>query len=80
MLATREWFAENSRKCIADAVSGNTKVNDLDAYITFHEHAAFDSLAGKYDGNLTFQQRRHFIQTGECIPILPPVQPGAKSA
>jgi hypothetical protein len=74
VIATREWFAENARQCIEEAKSGITRVNDLDSYIAWREEAARASLAGEGDHSFAFQQRRHFIQTGECVPFFAPVQ------
>jgi hypothetical protein len=70
MQATREWYAENARQCIAEAESGAVRVNDLPSYVAWREQAIADSLAGKGDHTFAFLQRAHFIQTGECVPLL----------
>ena len=69
-IATRKWFVENARKCITEAQSGKTHVNDLASYVAWREQAVEDYLSGKNDNTFTFWQRRHFIQTGECVPFL----------
>jgi len=68
--ATREFFAQLSLDCIADAQSGATPVNDLDGYIAWRERCISDSLSGSGDHTLAFLQRAFFIQTGECPPLL----------
>lgn len=71
MHATREWFADNARRCIAAAVSGKNQVNDLGSYVAWRERCIADSLAGKGDRTLAFLQRAYFIQTGESVALLP---------
>lgn len=70
-LATREYFAGLYRRCIADAVSGETRVNDLAAYVADTEERLADTLSGKDDHTFTFQQQRHYLMTGECVALLP---------
>jgi hypothetical protein len=67
---TREWFADNSRACIEEARSGETRVNNLESYIAWREAAIADSLAGKGDRSVAFIQRAYFIQSGQSIPLL----------
>ena len=69
MQATRQWFADNSLACVADARSGEHRVNDLESYCAWREQAARDSLAGKGDHSFAFLQRAYFIQTGESVPL-----------
>jgi hypothetical protein len=66
---TRLWFFDNAAECIADAIEGRQRVNDLESYVTWREEAMVDTLDGKGDHSFAFQQRRHFIQTGECVPL-----------
>jgi len=70
--ATRQWFADNAAACIAEVEAGRVWVNDPARYFAHQRQAAADSLAGKYDHTFTFLQRAHYIQTGECVPFLPP--------
>jgi hypothetical protein len=67
---TREHFAKLSQAAIRAAESGEDRVNDLPAYVSWHSKMAADSLAGKGDHTLTFMQRALWIQTGECPPML----------
>lgn len=67
---TRQWFAGNSFACIAEAVSGKVKVNDLARYIKDCEADAMSALNGEQDHTFAFLQRAHFIQTGESVPLL----------
>lgn len=71
IITTRQWFADNAQACINEAVSGQLRVNDLTKYITEQTQSIQDSLAGKWDHTLAFQQRVLFIQTGVCHAILP---------
>jgi hypothetical protein len=68
---TRQWFADNSLACIAEAVSGDVRVNDLPSYIAWRNEQHAEALAGKHDHTFTFLQRAHTLQTGECIAMLP---------
>jgi hypothetical protein len=68
---TREWFAANALACIAEAESGAVRVNDLAFYRSACLKSYEEYLAGRWDHTFTFQQRAHYIQTGECIALLP---------
>lgn len=67
---TRLWFFDNACQCIEEALSGATRVNDLASYVEWREEAMIASLDGEGDHTFAFQQRRHYIQTGECVPLL----------
>jgi len=69
---TREHFAEIYRRCIAAAKSGEDRVNDLGAYIAFHEAAIDSSLAGEGDSSFAFRQYAHYLATGVCVPFMAP--------
>ncbi len=69
---TREWFAANARACIEDAVSGQTRVNDLTAYVASREADIANIMAGAWDHTFTFRQHATFLRTGRCLPLLPP--------
>jgi len=71
MLAARQWFADNAQACIAEAERGEVRVNDLAGYIASRRQDAADALAGKHDHTFAFRQRAQYIQTGECVPLLP---------
>ena len=66
---TREHFADISRRCIADATEGRQHVNDLDSYVAWQESAIRDVMTCERF-SLTFLQRAHWIQTGECVALL----------
>lgn len=67
---TRQYYADNAKACIAEAVSGEVRVNDLPRYIIWCEQRAADSLAGKSDHTFTFIQMAWYIQSGECVGLL----------
>ena len=71
ILATRKHFADIDSACIAEALSGEVKVNDLDKYIKWMEQSTIDTMSGKYDHTLAFIQCALWKQTGECIALLP---------
>ena len=71
ILATRQWFADNAMACIAEVESGAVKVNDPEKYFAWRKESAANSLAGKNDHTFTFMQRAHYLQTGECVALLP---------
>lgn len=68
---TRQWFADNAQACIDEAVSGQLRVNDLAKYVKDQTQRIQDSLSGKWDHTLAFQQRVVYVQTGVCHAILP---------
>lgn len=72
--AANQWFIDNARLCIAEAVSGRTRVNDLADYTAWREgHIAeweAHIAAGTCSVSFAFLQRAHFIQTGGSVPIL----------
>ena len=70
-LATRQHFHDIDMACIAEAESGAVYVNDLDEYRAWCLQRAADALAGKIDHTFTFQQRAYWIETGECVALLP---------
>lgn len=69
--ATRQWFADNALACIAEVESGDVKVNNRERYFSQCRQRHADALAGKGDHTFAFRQRAHYIQTGECVPLLP---------
>lgn len=71
ILATRNHFVGIYKGCIAEAVSGEVRVNDLDKYIQSHEQHISKILAGESDHTLAFLQCALWLQTGECVAMLP---------
>lgn len=71
ILKTRIWFHDNSLACIEEVRSGMVRVNDSESYFRWREEEARNAIDGKIDHTLTFLQRAHFIQTGECVALLP---------
>lgn len=69
--AARLWFAENAQSCIDEVLSGEVRVNDRPAFLKSQGWVKALALAGEFDRTLTFLQRAHFIQTGECPALLP---------
>lgn len=69
--AARQWFHDNALACIAEVESGEVNVNDLEKFREWKTESAADVLAGKCDHTLAFLQRAHYIQTGECVALLP---------
>lgn len=67
----REWFADNAQGCIDEVLSGKVKVNDPESYFAWRREQISDAMEGRNDHTLTFLQRAHYIQTGECIALLP---------
>lgn len=69
--AARQWFHDNALACIAEVEDGTYPVNDPESYFARQRQYAVEALEGKSDHTLAFLQRAHFIQTGECIALLP---------
>lgn len=68
--AAREWYAKNALACIAEAESGEVRVNDKSRYIADCLARRDAALVGEYDCTFAFWQRAYLIQTGECVPLL----------
>ena len=71
MQAARQAFADNAQGCIDEVESGAVKVNDKESYYEWCIDRARAALAGEYDHTLALLQKAHYIQTGECIALLP---------
>jgi len=67
---TRQHFIDIHRACIADAVRGRTKVNDLEKYLQSEEDRIFLLEEGLSDHTVTFVQAALWIQTGGCVGII----------
>lgn len=67
---TREHFADLYRAVIRDILSGETRVNDVERAVAYYENAANDILSTERF-SVTFLQRAHWLQTGECVALLP---------
>lgn len=71
---TRQHFADNRQACIDEIVSGAVKLpahNPQEQHFAQLRQSALDDLAGKWDHTFTFLQHAYWIQTGECIALLP---------
>lgn len=71
ILKTREWFANNARACIEEVKSGEVKVNDCESYFEWRNKQVKEYMEGKDDHTVAFLQRAYYIQTGECVALLP---------
>ena len=69
--AARYWFASNCYACIAQALNGTFRVNDISEYEATQTKRAEDYLSGKFDHTFTLLQRAWYIQTGESVALLP---------
>ncbi|MFQ3543589.1 hypothetical protein Q7A53_05840 [Halobacillus rhizosphaerae] len=68
---TRKWFHNNCMACIEEVKSGKVYVNNIKKYIEMEKESARDYMEGKNDYIFAFVQRAYYIQTGECIALLP---------
>lgn len=71
MRSTRQHFAANALACIEEVKNGYVKVNDRESYFAWCMQRHDDALAGKNDHTFTFLQRAYYLQTGECVALLP---------
>lgn len=71
IIQCRQWFADNAQACINEVLDRSVKVNDSNKYFAWQKQRIVDSLAGKNDHTVTFLQRCYYIQTGECLALLP---------
>lgn len=74
ILTTRKHFADNAQGCIDEVLSGNVVLpshTSQDIYFKWQRQRMADSLDGFNDHTWTFLQRAYWIQTGECVALLP---------
>lgn len=79
ILAARQWYMTNARACIDLARSrdvpklneGEFYVNDLPEYVARERERIEEHRQGQHDHTFAFMQTAHYIQTGECIALLP---------
>lgn len=69
-MASRLHFSDIQDGKIKEACEGTVKVNNLEQYILDCLESKKNYLLGKYDNTLTFKQVKHWIKTGESIPLL----------
>jgi len=68
---TKEHFVDIYKKCIAQAKTGEMKVNDLESYIVWQEKNIAAIFEPKDSYSFTFVQRAYWLQTGQMIALLP---------
>lgn len=74
IIACRKWFADNADACIREAEDGTAPLAShypIELYREKMVERKEAALAGEFDHTFTFIQRAHYIQTGECIALLP---------
>ena len=71
ILSARQWFHDNTIACIREVLDGKVKVNDQASFLEERTAHAAACLRGDHDHTLAFKQTAYYIQTGECIGILP---------
>ena len=74
IIACRQWFADNQQACIEGALDGTlglaSHVN-VTEYIEACQRKQDSIEVGEQDHTFTFMQRAHYMQTGECVALLP---------
>ena len=71
ILKTRKYYIDLANKCINAALNGSMFVNDIQEYIAQQKSYILGFQSDKYDYSISFLQRAYYIQTGECIALLP---------
>jgi len=67
----KKHFINLNKQCIADAISGKTKVNDLASYIKWQNESTARLQEKETNFSLTFLQHAYFIMTGKSVALLP---------
>ena len=73
-LVTRQHFANLCKGCIVEVLDGTVT---LPTHVTLGEYAyrqyrnAQSWLSGENDHTFVFQQRMHYLKTGESVALLP---------
>jgi len=68
---TDKHFADIHQGCIDEVLSGKVEVNDKEKYFKSCKERKEKSIKGLSRDNLTYLQRAYWIQTGDCIALLP---------
>ena len=74
IIACRQWFIDNQQACIEGALDGTLGLAshvDVALYVADCKVRQRDYLLGGIDYTFTFMQRAHYMQTGECVALLP---------
>ena len=74
IIACRKWFADNVDACVREAEDGTAPLASHYPIELYREKMAERkeaALAGEFDHTFTFMQRAHYMQTGECVALLP---------
>ena len=74
IIACRQWFADNADACVREAEDGTAPLASHYPIELYREKMAERkeaALAGEFDHTFTFMQRAHYMQTGECVALLP---------
>ena len=74
IIACRQWFIDNSDACVREAEDGTAPLASHYPIELYREKMAERkeaALAGEFDHTFTFMQRAHYMQTGECVALLP---------
>ena len=74
IIACRKWFADNADACVREAEDRTAPLASHYPIELYREKMAArkaSALAGEFDHTFTFMQRAHYIQTGECVALLP---------
>jgi hypothetical protein len=69
--ATDLHFAEIQQACIDEVNVGGLRVNNKTQYLHNCERAKIESLGGRARNSVTYLQRAYWIQTGDCMGLLP---------
>ena len=74
IITCRQWFVDHQQACIEGALDGTLGLANhvnVDLYVLDCKEKQRDYLLGGIDHTFTFMQRAHYIQTGECVALLP---------
>ena len=74
IIACRQQFADNADACVREAEDGTAPLASHYPIELYREKMAarkVSALAGEFDHTFTFMQRAHYMQTGECVALLP---------
>lgn len=74
IIATRQHFADIYQAVIDKTLSGEhapASHVDIQGYIAQYKEKQRAMLAGESEDNFTFLQRAYWLQTGDCVALLP---------
>lgn len=67
---TRDLLIAEAQAVIDATLSGQDRPNNPEKWIAYWQRHIEDVREGRADRTFYFRQRAHYLDTGECVPVL----------